>query len=210
MRLGLIADVHCCEETMREVVAELSETTDEILLAGDALYEYRFSNGVIELIRDHGVRFITGNHERVLLGPHGERARSAPHVRRANLRLLQEAPDHLDVVIDGKRLMMFHGSPWAPHDEYVYANSAVLDRVPALGADYIILGHTHVPMTVSTGSTLVINPGSLEASRERGHAGTASYAVLDTTTGDVELVRRARAGTADHSVSPTSAGPSSP
>ena len=53
-----------------------------MLLAGDAVLQYRFSNEVIESIRDHGITYVVGNHELTLLSQDGERARSAPAVRR--------------------------------------------------------------------------------------------------------------------------------
>ncbi|MGX7678428.1 metallophosphoesterase family protein [Jatrophihabitans sp. DSM 45814] len=190
MKLGLISDVHCAYDTLKETLAEFSDQVDEVLLAGDALYEYRFNNEVIELIREHQIRYILGNHEEVLLGPHGKRALSAPFVKAANVDFVRTIGTHLETVIDGKRLLMAHGSPWAPHNQYVHANSSVLERTSSLGVDFLVLGHTHIPMEVRIGHTLVVNPGSLEQSRERGQQGCISYAVLDTAEGAVEFHRR--------------------
>src|SRR3979490_3320551 len=92
---------------------------DEILLAGDAHYEYRFSNEVTEVIRTYGMRYIAGNHERMLMSPAGQRARDAPQVRQANLDFVAAIPASMKTVVGGRRLLMVHGCPWPPHDRYL-------------------------------------------------------------------------------------------
>jgi predicted phosphodiesterase len=52
-----------------------------------------------------------------------------------------------------------------------------------------VLGHTHVPMVKRFGKTLVINPGSLGESREANEKTMVSYAVIDTDSDEVEIVR---------------------
>ena len=81
MLLGLISDIHGNVEAFQRSIAELDHVVDEILVAGDAMYEYRFSNDVVELIQGLNARYIVGNHEMNLLSPGGARARSAPDVR---------------------------------------------------------------------------------------------------------------------------------
>ena len=53
MKLGIVSDVHCRHEELRLVAhALLREGVDEILLAGDAHDEYRFSNEVVDVIEE--------------------------------------------------------------------------------------------------------------------------------------------------------------
>lgn len=189
VRIGLISDVHCNVEALDFAVAKLAGEVDEILLAGDALYEYRFSNEVLESIQGNSIRYIIGNHEMVLLGPHGQRARSAPTVRQSNLDFLTSAPSQIRTRVGGKEIMMVHGSPWEPYNQYLCATSPELLRCAELDADVLILGHTHIPMCQRIGRTLVVNPGSLGNSREPGHTGTVSYAVLDTHTDEFAVHR---------------------
>jgi putative phosphoesterase len=189
MLLGLISDVHCNVEAFDHAVGEMAPEVDEILLMGDAVYEYRFSNEVVGAARRLGMRYILGNHEMVLLGPHGERARSAPTVDPVNVAYLRDLPLRIDVRLGGKRVCMVHGSPWAPYDEYLYAGGPTLARCSELDLDILLLGHTHVPMVQRVGRTLVVNPGSLGESREPGVPRPVSYAVLDTTSEEVEVRR---------------------
>ncbi len=189
MRLGIVSDVHCQDEHLKlTVMAMIADGVDEILCAGDAHYEYRMSNEVAEIISENKIRYIQGNHEWVLMGPHGEGARSAPHVRKANLESIGAAPDEIRTQIGGKTLLMTHANPWAPKGHYLYSGDPLFSRCDELEADYLILGHTHVPMVERFGRTLVINPGSLTFSREPGAYGMLSYAILDTTTDEVTMM----------------------
>jgi putative phosphoesterase len=188
MLLGLISDVHCNAAAFDHAVDQLSGEVDEILLLGDAVYEYRFSNEVVGGAKRLGMRYILGNHEMVLLGPHGERARSAPTVDRAALKYLEEVPDRIEVTLGGKRVLMAHGSPWEPYGEYLHPGSPTLKRCAELDdVDILLLGHTHVPMVQRIGTTLVVYPGSLGESRDPSGDRRVSYAVLDTASEEVDI-----------------------
>ena len=189
MKLGLISDVHCNAVAFEQAVAELTPEVDEILLLGDAVYEYRFSNEVVGGAHKLGMRYILGNHEMVLLGPHGERARAGAHVDQAEVSWLRDVPTRIDVTVGGKKLCMTHGSPWAPYGDYLYPSSPILKRADELEVDFLLLGHTHVAMAKRFGHTLVINPGSLGESREPGADRMVSYAVLDTDSDEVDIRR---------------------
>jgi len=184
MRIGIVADVHCNHEGLRIALARMGEV-DELLVAGDAVYQFRFSNEVMELLRERGARYILGNHEEALLGKWGERARSASWVREDALAYMASRPHSLDTMVDGKRLVMVHGSPFEPHNEYIYPNSPSLSKLAGIDADYVVLGHTHYQMAERVGRALVINPGSAGEPRDARNGFMLSYAVLDTTSGEV-------------------------
>ncbi len=190
MLLGVVSDVHCNVEALDHALADLQGRVDEILLAGDGVYEYRFCNEVVDAARRLGMRYVLGNHEMVLLGPHGERARSAPGVDPASVTYLASVPERVEVGVgSGKKLCMVHGSPWEPYGDYLHASSPVFRRIDELEADFLVLGHTHVPMIERFGRTLVVNPGSLGESREAGERKMVTYAVVDTDSEEVEIVR---------------------
>ena len=184
MKLGIVADVHCNIEGLR-LALELMGPVDELLCAGDALYQFRFSNDVIALLRERGARYILGNHERVLLGPWGEGARSSPNVQRELLDYAAGQPYQLETRVNGRKLVMVHGSPFDPHDEYLYPNSPNLGKLAQIEADFLILGHTHYHMAQQVGRTLVINPGSAGEPRDHRNGFRLSCAVLDTQSGEV-------------------------
>jgi putative phosphoesterase len=184
MRIGIISDVHCNHAALQIALDRMGHV-DELLCAGDAVYQFRFSNEVMRLLRDRGARYILGNHEDVLLGKWGERARSADWVRRDDLAYMAGQPYRIETTIAGKKLVMVHGSPFEPHNEYIYPNSPSLSRLGTLDADYVVLGHTHYQMAERVGRVLVINPGSAGEARDARNAFQLSYAILDTQTDEV-------------------------
>jgi putative phosphoesterase len=184
MKLALIADIHCNAEALRIALDRIGQV-DELLCAGDAVYQFRFSGDVMQLLRGRGARYILGNHEDVLLGRWGEHARSAPHVRADDLAWMAAQPARIETMVDGKRLVMVHGSPWEPHNEYIYPNSHSLGRFAEIDADYVVLGHTHYQMAERVGRALVINPGSAGEARDPRNGFALSYALLDTQSGEV-------------------------
>lgn len=186
MKLGLVADVHGNIEGLRTAL-DLMGPVDELICSGDAFYQFRFSNEAVELLRDRNARYILGNHERVLLGPAGEGARSRPEVRRDLLDYAAAQPYHLETQINGRKLVVVHGSPFDPHDEYLYPNSPNLQKLAQIEADIIVLGHTHYHMALPVGRALVINPGSAGEPRDHRNGFRLSCAVLDTQSGEVNF-----------------------
>ncbi len=189
MRLGIISDVHCNATAMQRAVDELAGSVDDILLAGDAVLQYRFSDAVIGAVRDNRITYVTGNHEQILLGEHGRRAREAPGIDARNLEVMAAAPFSHERRVSGKRLLMVHASPFEPYNDYLYQGSPQLARCAELDADILVLGHTHVPMATRVGSTLVVNPGSLGQGGDPAHPGMSSYGVLDTDSEEFAVHR---------------------
>jgi putative phosphoesterase len=184
MRLGIVSDVHCNADALRLAIERMG-AVDELLCAGDSIFEYRFSNEVLAVLRESGARYVLGNHETVFLGPQGARARASANVRSDLVEYMAEQPLTLEVDVGGKRLVMVHASPLEPHTQYVFPGSPELQRLAAIEADYIVLGHTHTQMAERVGRTLVINPGSGGDARDLANGRRLSYAVLDTASAEV-------------------------
>ena len=185
MKLGIIADIHGNHEALRIALDRMGDV-DELLCAGDAVYQFRFSNEVMRMLRESDARYVLGNHEEVMLGTWGAHARSAAGVDAREMEYMASRPERIDTHIDGKSLAMVHASPWRPH-EYLYPNSPNLSRLAEVGTDFIILGHTHYQMALRVGRSLVINPGSAGEARDARNAFQLSYAVLDTATDEVSF-----------------------
>lgn len=186
MLLGAVSDVHCNAQTLGAALAELDQLGAQIVLAGgDLVFEYRFSSDVVRMVRERDMPAVLGNHEMVLLGPQGVRAREADHVDEAELAFVQALPYVDRREIGGRRLHLTHASPWAPHFDYLYPDSERWEGVESLDADLVVVGHTHVPFVRRVGRTLVVNPGSI--GQLRGANARYTYAVIDTDSLDAEI-----------------------
>jgi len=184
MKIGIVADVHCNIAGLRTAL-DLLGPVDELICAGDAVYQFRFSNEVTALLRERRARYILGNHERVLLSPWGDHARARPDVDRALVDYMAEQPYQLGTRVNGRKLVVVHGSPFDPHDEYLYPTSPNLRKLSQIDADVIVLGHTHFHLAERIGRALVVNPGSAGEPRDHRNGFRLSCAALDTQSGEV-------------------------
>jgi putative phosphoesterase len=189
VRVGVVSDIHCNAAALDTALEQMAATVDEVLVAGDVVYEYRYSSDVVTRLRRGGFPCVLGNHEMVLLGPGGDRARAADGVDEAGLAWMAGWPTRIDRRIGGRRVTMVHGSPWEPHGQYLTASDPAWKRCSELDTDILITGHTHIPMVKQVGPTMIVNPGSLGESREPGQRELVSYAIIDLQSDEVEIVR---------------------
>jgi putative phosphoesterase len=184
LRVGIISDVHCNHAGLRRALDILGDV-DELICLGDSIYEYRFSNEVVRLLKDRGAHTILGNHEQSFLGPHGSRARQPDWIDRSLLQWITDRPTRLELDIGGKKLLAVHSTPWEPQGAYVYPHSSLLQRFGEAAADFVLYGHTHHQLVRRVGRVLVINPGSAGEARDTGNNRQLSCAMVDTVTEEV-------------------------
>jgi putative phosphoesterase len=186
MRIGIVSDIHCNAAGLRTAL-DLMGNVDELICVGDAIYQFRFSNEVVALLRESGAHVILGNHEATFFSRDGERARNAPHNDPALLEWLAQQPTTIETRVNGRRLFVVHGSPWAPFREYVYPSHNGFSRFEGFAADYVLLGHTHYQMAKRVNGVTIINPGSTGDARDPRNEWRLSFAVLDTASGEVRF-----------------------
>ena len=183
-KLGIVSDIHCNIAGLEQAL-ELMAPFDELWCAGDSVFQFRWSNDVVGRLRELGANVILGNHEETILGRDGERALSSPKVDQDLVSWMRERPYRLEKVVDGKTVVMTHGSPWEPWKDYHYPHERVWSRAAELECDALIVGHTHYKMAQRFGRVLVINPGSAGDPRDHRNDFQLSCATWDTTTDEV-------------------------
>lgn len=186
--IGVVSDVHCGHAWLSRAFSQLGERVDAVWCAGDINYEFRFCGQTVRLLRDRQARTIIGNHDAMLLGPHGVRARELVPVDDVDFDWLRQLPAEIDEVVAGRRVRMIHGSPWEPHDSYVGPLDRRWHQADQLGVDVLIVGHTHEPMAERFGTTLVVNPGSTTEPRQRDRQRTIAVIDLDNMTAQIETI----------------------
>lgn len=197
MRIGLFSDVHANAEALRAVLKTLGDAgATKMLCAGDLVGYSTQPAEVIDIMRSRRIPCVRGNHEEALEKPErfsslkpakGEAFRATFETLTPRERAwLAALPECLAVEAGGMEILMVHGSPSDPVHEYVYSGQAV---AAAADVDYdvLILGHTHQQFAVRAGRTLVVNPGACGIPRDGDPR--AACAVLDTESGEVELLR---------------------
>ena len=187
MKLGIVSDVHCNLSGLRGALERMGEI-DELLCLGDSIFEYRFSNEVVALLRERDARVILGNHEEGFYAPQGARARAQDWIDRAQLDWLGAQPHRLALERGGLRLLLVHSTPWEPRGAYIHPESAQLARFAEADADVVMFGHTHHQLVRRVGAVLVVNPGSAGDARDHRNGRQLSCAVLDTATQAVTMI----------------------
>lgn len=184
MRLAILSDIHCNIAGL-EAALELMAPFDELWCAGDSVFQFRWSNEVVGRLRELEARVVLGNHEETILSRDGERALSGAKVDHDLVAWMRGQPYRIEADVEGKRVVMTHGSPWEPWREYHYPHEAVWARAATLDCDTLIVGHTHFKMAQRFGGVLVINPGSAGDPRDHRNEFQLSCATWDTTSDEV-------------------------
>jgi putative phosphoesterase len=184
LKVGIVSDLHCNAAGLAQAL-EVMGDVDELICLGDSIWEYRFSNEIVRMLKECRAHTILGNHEEGFFGPQGVRARGAEWIDPSLLRWLAERPHRLELRFGGKKLLAVHSTPWEPRGTYVYPHDALLDRFGEADADFVLYGHTHHQLVRRYGKVLVINPGSAGDARDPGNGRQLSCAVLDTVSEEV-------------------------
>ena len=187
MRLGIVSDIHCNAAGLAQALGLMGDI-DELVCLGDSIYEYRFSNEVVRLLKDRRALVIIGNHEECFFGPQGARARARPDNDPTLAAWLASQPQRRELTIGGKRLLLVHSTPWEPRGTYVTPQSALLARFAEAEAEFVLYGHTHQQVVRRIGPVLVINPGSAGEARDSANRFQLSCAVLDTASEEVQVL----------------------
>lgn len=188
VKIAIVSDIHAEPQALKRVLADMP-SVDRVLCAGDAVSEYQFCAETVQLLQHVNAQCIQGNHEMVLFS-----GRNAPYLSKCQaefapelLHVLAAAPVSFTLEAAGARILMVHGSPWKPFEEYIFPASPKLARFAQLPYDFVILGHTHVPMVERVSGVTVLNPGSCSQPRDQDPRG--SYALLDVERREVEIRR---------------------
>lgn len=197
MKIALLADAHANSVALEAVLRDVERHDVRYrIFAGDAVGYYPYVNEVCTMLREQADWCIKGNHDAFVTGrlPAAEEKRKAyaldytlKVISRENMAWLTGLPEFLEIEIEGKVFRIYHGSPWDHLEEYIYPDYGFFERFDTIDADFVVLGHTHYPMVRRMGNTTIINPGS--CGQPRDYIPEASYALLDTVSGEVDICR---------------------
>jgi len=187
MRLGIVSDIHCNAAGLLQSLRLMGDI-DDLICLGDSIWEYRFSNEVVHILKERASEVILGNHEEGFFGAHGARARARDGIDGALADWLARRPHRRHLTICGKTLLLVHSTPWEPRGAYIRPDSAELVKFAEADADFVLYGHTHQQLVRRIGRVLVINPGSAGDARDSRNGRRLSCAVLDVASEEVRII----------------------
>jgi len=202
VKIAVLADIHGNLAALQAVLAEVDRLSiNKLLIAGDFVGYYYQPQKVLAALAKYDVVAVKGNHEtflpaysklssqekKVFCSKYGSAIEKAlQELNTQSISWLLNLPAKLEIKLSGKKVVLCHGSPFDP-DEYIYpdAGEEKFAQLANLGADLIVMGHTHYPMVKKIGQTIILNPGSVGQPRQ-GQPG-ANWAILDDQTLEIEL-----------------------
>lgn len=169
MRVGLISDLHAMLPALDAVLADLdARGVDRIICLGDIVDMGPQPVEVMNRLAERDIPCVRGNHDPLDEHPEFPLLRIVEDWTRnqlgpARVAALSALPMHLEVDLDGQRLLCVHGSPSGLTDQ-------VLDNTPwpQLASwwgdrqfDVMACGHTHVQVLRRNHERTIVNVGSV-------------------------------------------------
>ncbi len=163
---------------------------DELYCLGDLVGYGPEPNSVVEKLR--GLKptvILAGNHDHAVVtgDSSGFVDYAAKAIEWTRLQLTKKNLEYLATLktsatrpVEGRSIALFHGSPRDPLNEYVFPGtppSVLRELLKLSGGSVLLQGHTHVPMFFTSGSSILLNPGSVGQPRDGDPR--ASYMILD-------------------------------
>ena len=195
MRIAFISDIHSNLPALEKVLEEIERNNvDRIFCCGDIVGYNAFPVECMREIERRKIESVMGNHDyAVLTGDtkyFNEYARIAVEwtSRVMDVLPLRKLRPTIEVELDSKRFLIAHGSP-RRIDEYIFPSTdrVYLKTLLEKNYDYIVLGHTHVPMKIKMRKGIFLNPGSVGQPRDEDPR--ASFMISDTSNAKTRLIR---------------------
>lgn len=195
MKILVLADIHSNWMALNAI----RESFDACLFLGD-LVEYGVDPiPCIDWVRKNSTCSIRGNHDHSLAQrvppPGGSGFRQLAGATRqlhwdllrpSHLKYLSQLPVTQNLMLDGLRFHLVHATPRDPMDEYLTGDAdAWQKRLESIEADFVCVGHTHIPCHLKLGKCQLLNPGSVGQPRDGDPR--AAYAIIEN--GRVEMRR---------------------
>lgn len=214
MRIGVVSDIHANLEALEAVLADLERRApDALVCLGDFVGYGPDPNACVDRLA-HGLRAaVVGNHDQAAVG-----ARSIDDfnlfaqeaivwTRQVLTDATRAALTALPVRVELEGLLLVHGSPRQPTDEYILDARTALASFAAEAFTVALVGHTHqpavfvearrrttmraltpgVPLALEPSRRYIVNVGSVGQPRDGDPR--AAYLVLDTAGATATLFR---------------------
>jgi predicted phosphodiesterase len=213
VRVALISDLHGNAVSLEAVLRDARNAgADRVVCLGDVATLGPHPELVIDILRDHDIPCILGNHDAFLLDP--ELARTYTNVGiivdsiawchdridEGQREFLAGFQPTMDIDLGhGTTMALYHGSPRS-HTEDLLATTAdaqVEEFLAGTRAPLMAGGHTHLPMLRRWRGMSLVNPGSVGmpfAAYSNPEPPTlvdgADYALVDAEAGDIRVELR--------------------
>jgi putative phosphoesterase len=203
MKIAIISDIH----GNFDALSALPENYDELWVLGDLVGYGPQPSEVVDFVRSRASTVVRGNHDHA--AAFGDDPRCSPRFRdmaAETLRLTQALlgseqtdylrglPRNLQAMRGGTSFQLCHAVPTDPLYCYCEPNSDRWKQECAeINADFLFVGHTHIPFIRKIAGCTIVNPGSL--GQPKTGSPEACYAVWEDGKVELRRIRYPVAGT---------------
>lgn len=190
MKIGILSDIHGELDALHKTLDLFQRLGIEtIICAGDLVDRGGAGDQVVEMIRQHSIPCVQGNHDamakrtQAFLARHPDDNLPIERLNAGTVDFLSALPLEGRFEWMGVSVYMTHENPMHDPSTFIYPNSsrATFEAVVQTAqAQIIILGHTHRPMQVYVNQSQIINTGSIYA----------NYGPYEQTCGILHLPER--------------------
>jgi putative phosphoesterase len=195
MKIAIISDIHGNYDALKAVLKDIKKLKiDKIYCLGDIVNYYYEPHKCINILIKNKIKSIKGNHENILFYTLKSKKKidyyskiygqsiniNFKKLKYKHIIFLKKLKKKLIIKIKNLKIILAHGSPWN-ENTYIYSGikNKIKNSLAKYNADYIFLGHTHIPMNIKMSKkTSIINPGSV--GQPRNKCNNACWAVFDT------------------------------
>ncbi len=177
--LAILSDIHGNLPAIQAVMKDaLARGCDRFISLGDVVGYYAQPGECIDLLKEHNVTNILGNHDSYLVNDTNcPRSRAVSVIIDHHKKIVSESQlnwlkQSLSFLKEDKTLFV-HGGPEDPQDQYIYTVSS---KIFPPGVDVLFSGHTHVQALVDFDGRFYCNPGSVGQPRDGDNR--AAYASI--------------------------------
>lgn len=210
MRALIVSDIHSNLEALESALDDARSRGgfDQVWSLGDVVGYGPDPGPCIDLLLQHDLRAVAGNHDLAAIGKLSLEAFN-PYAAAANrwtaAQLSAEQVDHLaglELRLELDEFTVVHGSPRDPIWEYVVTVQAAVASFTHFDTYWCLVGHSHIPFVCRPSAQgaefmqfplnepvaldeqqVIVNPGSVGQPRDGDP--TASYAVYDSDASTV-------------------------
>jgi putative phosphoesterase len=197
MKVAFIADVHSNLEALEAVLKAIDKLKiKKIFCLGDVIGYASEPNKCLEIIKKRKIPCCIGNHELAVIDQNvlgfNVYATEAiewtiSKITKENLDFIKSFPEKIKSVLDDINILMVHGSPLDPINDYVFPDYPLERIVDAIDSEVVSMGHTHVPFIKEVKGCSMINCGSV--GQPRDHNPDACYVVFNIENKNARVFR---------------------
>ena len=197
MRIALISDIHSNNRALRSVLKDIkSQDVERIFCLGDLVGYAPYPDKIFPLVQKQKMKTIMGNYDEAVAfdkedcgcGYADETCElmgkisfewTVKHTSQKNKEWMKNLPKEIRVDINGKKILMVHGSPEniSGRIEPNISDEELSKLLENANTDILCCGHTHWPFHKIVEKKHIINPGSV--GRPRIGSPQANYAVVE-------------------------------